>query len=1029
MSTDVEKNSLREENELLKRQLNWYRNTYDNRSVPGLLKQGMTLIIDKTRTKMTSYFLARNSIKKKYVLSYLLIHIRDKGVVSFLRSTFGAFKIYGIEVLTDPRAIVLQKIRSERLKHESFFYQVPSSHEIDEGLLLENLTKMTRKPLVSFIMPTYNTKPELLRIAINSIRKQIYGNWELCIVDDCSSDEDTLSILRSFEGDKRIKIAYQKKNEGISLASNRAIKMAKGEFIALMDHDDEITPDASYWIINELNQFPNTDIIYTDESKVDEEGNLSEYFLKPDWSPELMFNMMYSGHLTVYRRDYLLSKVGLFRKEYDFSQDYDLMLRASEGTKNIRHIKKVLYHWRITQGSSSQGDKPYARLSNLAALADAMKRRNVDVEIIELPTANRVKLKLKTEVPVSLIVPTDSYENLNDTIQSVLENTNYDNYEIVAVTNSALIARMKSSHSYPKVLYIPYDKPYTFSDKCNYGAQNCNGDIVIFFNDDVRPISKDWISDTIEYLFIDGVGGVSPKLIYENDTIQYAGMATGVRNLSGTTFHCYHKDTGSYFNFVQSVRNVSILSGACLAMKKDVFFKVGSFDVENTPTAHSDVDLSFKIIENNYRCVYTPHAVLRHIGHHSLKEYDDKIGKFKKERSDVFLLKRWSKYLGEDPFFTEPMKTLLYHDSPEYYKVYGTEVQRNIPVKSNVILVSHDLTLSGAPIMLYEICKILKKQGYFIVVFSPSDGPLRTMLLKIGVDVIIDELVLRQHDSFYKFAKNFDLIICNTIVSWPVVRQMKNTVKTIWWIHEGKLLDLFTGNSDFVDTLKRAPHIIGVSDYSIKFLEPYNQNIFKIYNGCKDIYNGEKHKSEKLIISLIGSMESRKGHDILINALDIIDPSLLQEIEVRFIGRILEVEFYEHIKTISKNKPFIKFYGERSHQDCLTLLRQSDLVLNVSRDDPFPVVLVEAFCCAKTCIVSSNSGLEELISDGDNGYVFHSEDTADLAQKISIAIKNGAQLDIIGERARNTYLQHLSIEGFSRKIKKYLELVESAELV
>jgi glycosyltransferase involved in cell wall biosynthesis len=900
-------------------------------------------------------------------------------------------------------------------------------HALDatgENQLNADIAKFKLQPKISIVMPTYNTRPDLLKVAIDSVRGQIYKNWELCIVDDCSTNEETKAFLKDCKKDNRIKAEFLTKNLGISEASNSAINMAAGDFIALMDHDDEITPDALYWVVKEINEDAEVDIIYTDECKVDEKGGLSDFFYKPDWSPELLINRMYVGHLTVYRKDFLQTKVGYFRKEFDFSQDYDLMLRAVEKTSNIRHIKKILYHWRITEGSATYGDKPFARQTNLAALRDSMKRRNIDADIIGLPAANRAKIKFDEQLPVSIIIPTDSFNNLKDSIESIVQETTYKNYEIVVVTNSELIGKMEHKFSLPNLIYAPYDLPYNFSDKCNQGTKYANGEILIFYNDDVRPLEKDWIENTIEFLFVPGVGGVSPKLIYKNDTIQYAGMATGVRNLLGTTFHCYHKDSIDYVNFPQLVRNVSILTGACLAIKKSLFIELGGFDSVNTPSAHSDVDISFKILDKNLRCVYTPYAVLRHIGHASLKKHKKKHIP-NKDKADIFLMRNWMKYLSEDAYFTDPMRSLLYHDSVEPFKVYAPIKSVRYGNKGDIILISHDLSRSGAPINLYDTCKMLISNGYFVVVASPTDGPLREMYRQIGVPVIVDDLLLKQHDSLTCFAKNFDFALCNTIVTWPVVKQLEDVIKTIWWIQEAQAINLFTVDKGCVKTLKKARHIIGLSDYAFSYLKTYNPNVTKIYNASYDIYDEKKvvlpKTNNKIILSIVGSIEPRKGQDILVDSLNYIDNNILEKIQVWIIGRTLDAEFRKILIEKTGNKNMVQLKGEVPHTECLTLINQSDVILNTSRDEPLSVALVEAFCLAKPCLVSTNTGIAELINHGENGFVFEHEDPHDLSDKITLITKNANKLKEIGLNARKTYLQHLTMEMAEKKWLQYIE--------
>lgn len=1021
MEKNKEVDLISQENNKLKKDLDWYKRTYENRSYIGLQKQ---IITNKLKSILTA-LLYSQYCKKKYVLSHLLSYIIKYGFKKNLKSIQLIINRHGIKSISQYKKIILKELLLEEVNYEKKIidYKINNTEAYNLEQIKSDISSFKILPKISFILPVYNTKAELLTIALNSICNQIYTNWELCIVDDYSTRQEVRKVLNEYRKDKKIKIKFLSKNVGISASSNEAIKMANGEFISLMDHDDELTSDALYWIVKKINETSDADILYTDECKVDEQGQLSDPFYKPDWSPELMYNMMYVGHLTVYRKSLLDKEVGYFNGEFDYSQDYDLMLRATEKARGIYHIKKILYHWRITEGSASQGDKPFARQTNLAALSAAMERRNIKAEIIELSTANRAKIIFDKNTFVSIIIPTDSFDNLKESVESITNNTSYANYEIVAVTNSNLKNNIEKLWLHPKLTFQSYDLPYNFSDKCNQGVKCAKGEIVIIFNDDVRPLHSDWIENTIEFLFVDGVGGVSPKLIYENNTIQYAGMATGVRRLVGTTFHCYHKDSTNYINFPQLVRNVSILSGACLAIKKKTFLEIGGFDSINTPIMGSDVDFSFKILEKGLRNIYTPYASLCHIGHNSLEEFEKKQPILQKDKSDIFLLKNWIKYFSEDPYFTDPMRNLLYHDSPEPFKLYSPTKKIKSGNKGDVLLVSHDLTRSGAPIMLLNVCKILLSKDYFVTVFSPTDGVMREQYQQLGVTVIVDELILRQHDSFTHLAKNFDLVICNTIITWPIIKQLQDIVPTIWWIHEAQLINHFEDNIDFIDTLKKAKNIITVSNYSLSYINKFNKNAIKIFNGFDDIDSIKRRNNNynKIIFSVVGSIEGRKGQDLLIDSLSYLSLDQLNTIEIWIIGRTLDMEYKKMLIDKIGNNNNIIFKGEKNHEECLQLLQQTDVIVCPSRDDPFPSVIAEGFNLAKLCIISSSTGTSELITDEDNGFIFKSENPKHLAEKISFILNNKDKISSIGINGRKTFEKSLKMEDFEKNWVKVIK--------
>ncbi|HVU57516.1 MAG TPA: glycosyltransferase [Puia sp.] len=1026
---------------LLRQHVDWYQRTYEQRSLPGVLLQRR---------------LARAQTSGKYLTASLLSSIQEKGFRKTLSGILHAVSSKGLSGWLHPRKALLPLMRPAPIPFTSA--GLPPAREEDPEMVAAAIRAFTWTPKISFIMPVYNTPPRWLEKAVDSIRNQWYTNWELCIADDGSTHSGTRQLLQRLEEDGRIRVVYLKENKGISEASNAAIAIADGEFIALMDHDDEVTPDALFEIIRDLDQQGDADIIYTDECKVDEEGHLSDPFFKPGYSPELLLNMMYSGHLTLYKKSFLLNKVGLFRPAYDLSQDYDLMLRAEEKTTRIRHVEKILYHWRMTAGSSSQGEKPHARITNLAALDDAMKRRGIPAETIALPTANRVKIRLDHQPLVSIIIPTDAWDHLRDTLQAIYARTAYPHIEVVVVTNSRIIAAPpplplpapgRLAHASP--VYVAYDKPYNFSDKCNVGAIAASGELLVFYNDDVRPLEDHWLDNTIEYLFIPGVGGVSPRLVYEDDSIQYAGMATGVRGLTGTTFHGYPKDSTAYINFPQSVRDVSILSGACLAIRKEVFEEIGGFDAVNTPSSHSDVDLSFRLLEAGLRCVYTPYATLRHIGHLSLREHEHTHRA--KDKADIYLLRRWLHRLTGDPYFTTSMRDHLYHDSPEPWRLYAppapaddhgatssritsreslvpansriTPNGRPIPLEPapeapDILLVSHDLSLSGAPIMLLQLCRQLLQQGSFVTVVCEQDGPARDMFLSEGVPVIIDTLLLRQHESFTRFARNFDHIVCNTIITWPVARQISQLADTLWWIHEAALITSMQHIPEFLDTFSLVEKVIVPSEYALQFVRTHHPQAKKIYYGYPDIRHpfSRSEEGEKITFSVIGSIEPRKGQDILIAALQRLSPDTLRKIEICLAGRPHDAAFTRQLQAnirVLDHVCDIRFMGETSHPQCLDLIRRSDVIICPSRDDPFPVVIVEALCLGKPCIVSTHTGFAELITPGEDGFVFSNGDSRGLAGIIGNIAEAPGFLPLMEQGARRLYEEYMTLEKFERR--------------
>ena len=345
---------------------------------------------------------------------------------------------------------------------------------------VEQIENFSRKPLISVIMPLYNAPVKWLELAIESIQNQSYANWELCLVDDGSKDLRCVHFASEAEKeDLRIRFHRCEKNGGIASASNVALEMASGEYIALIDQDDAIPSDAFFWFVREINLHPNADFLYSDECKTDasEQIHPSCFYFKPAWSQFLLLNHMYTGHLTMYRTE-LVREVGGFRSQFDFSQDYDLALRMGDATKNIYHIERLLYYWRIIPSSAASGGKPFARLTNIAATHDWCKRHGIEATHDSVDSLSNFGQVKHTNNPlVSIVIPTDSLKMLSNCIDSINGPiTSYHNVEIIPVTNSLVAEQIVKDYPYvDNMRIIRYDEAFNFSRKCNEGAKIAEG--------------------------------------------------------------------------------------------------------------------------------------------------------------------------------------------------------------------------------------------------------------------------------------------------------------------------------------------------------------------------------------------------------------------------------------------------------------------------------------------------------------------------------------------------------------------------
>jgi glycosyltransferase involved in cell wall biosynthesis len=905
-----------------------------------------------------------------------------------------------------------------------------TAHEPDKIALEEQRQKASQfswRPKISLLIPVHNTPRNFLDKLLASLAAQTYDNWEACIVDGGSDRPETAKILKQWgEKDRRLRIERLSANLGVSENSNRAFAMATGELLACIDHDDLLAPFALFEIARAAIESPQADIFYSDEDRCTIEGKRHSPFFKPEWNPELLLSFMYLGHLTAYRRE-LVERVGRFRKQFELSQDYDLALRATERAKAIRHVPHVLYHWREHPASGSSGGKPEARKTNLAALSSALERRGLSAEIIEYPTANRARLKISNWPKVSVVIPTDSAERAQLCMEQLPRMTSYRDCEIVIVTNSALAKVLQvAAPNQPFFRFVHYDKPFNFSEKCNLGAVAAAGVHLIFFNDDVESGQRDWIENLIEPLENPEVGAVAPKLLYATGEIQHAGLVTGVRGLVGTACHQWPGDSTDYTNFAQSMRVVSALSAACLAMRREDFFRIGEFDAVNTPVAHSDLDLSFKIREAGMRCVYTPFVSMKHRGHASIRVVEaDQISP--RSKASVFLLKRWAGYTCHDPYFPANMRDWLYADSPTPIKMWGRNAPTTTVSKADLLFVSHDLSWSGAPLILFQIAKWCKEAGFFVTAMSPKDGSLREKFREAGIPLLVDPLIVTGHPSFTAFAQGFDCVIASTIFSAPIIRAVRSAdVPHLWWIHEGRFAEHYLSkDSALRKALAIADLVVTPDTRSSQVYQPFvNRPVRVLSYGIPDpsakVQPAPRSEAKPIEFLLLGTIEHRKGQQLLLEALGKLSDDVLQKARFRIVGRAHDSAITEEIKRAERKSSYLSYEDGVSPDAALALIRDTDVVLCASWDETGPLILMEALALGKPILSSNVGAVAEYLSPEAEGLFFSPGDADALARGIVRMALEPELRDHLSKNARRSYEKYFSFENFAENFVKLL---------
>lgn len=591
------------------------------------------------------------------------LQVKAVGVLRKLKKVVRVWRERGTRGLLQ---FIQQKIASRRQDQQT--YQTWLLHHrftpADTANATKQIAQWAVRPKFSVIMPVYNVEAQWLEKAIQSVQNQLYPDWELCIADDASPKPHIkLLLTRYSQTDDRIKVIFRPDNGNIVAASNSALELATGDYIALLDHDDELAIDALFENAKLINRHPDADFIYSDEDKIDTAGNRMDPFFKPDWSPDYFHACMYTCHLGVYRTQ-LIREIEGFRTGYDGSQDYDLVLRVVERTKNIYHIPKILYHWRVIPSSVTSGEqaKPWAYIAARRALEDMLARSEYPGRVEETSRAGffRVRRDVIGQPLVSILIPSagkvlEDEEGakclLENCIRSIQQVSTYRNFEVVVVDGydipkETLEAIAPYFTSAPSRLNLVRDgEPFNFSRRINLAAAQAKGDFLLLLNDDTEVMTPDWLESLLEFAQQTEIGAVGAKLFFPHGKIQHNGVMVLGGN-PGHAFYGFDGDHPGYFcsNIVN--RNYLAVTGACLMVQRSVFTEIGGMD-EGFPLNYNDVDLCLKLHQAGYRNVVTPYVHLIH--YESVSR-----GEGLKPREWENFNHRWRAYLdglGGDPYY------------------------------------------------------------------------------------------------------------------------------------------------------------------------------------------------------------------------------------------------------------------------------------------------------------------------------------------------------------------------------------------
>ena len=554
--------------------------------------------------------------------------------------------------------VVPEKVRARRaarlnrsLEYETWITMLEANESYDE--------KFEYNPKISILVPVYNVLDRHLIPCIESVLNQVYTNWELCLADDCSSWDSVRETLAKYEGNEKIKIVYRTENGHISRSTNSALEIATGEFVAFMDCDDVLRPNALYEVVKKLNEDPNLDFIYSDEDKIDDDGsNRHMPHFKPDWSPDTLMSHMYTCHFGVYRRS-IANEIGGLRAGYEGAQDYDFTLRFTEKTNKIAHIDKILYHWRERKESTAldPSAKPYIFEAAKKSKEDALERRGLkgNLEMVDIMYQYRVNYISQTNPLVSVIIPSkDNYKVLKRCIETLYEITRYRNFEVILVDNGSNDENKKLYQGLAdkyKFKYIYEKMDFNFSRMCNNGAKEAKGEYYLFLNDDIEIINEEWLERMVGHAELEHVGAVGAKLLYPNGKlIQHIGVI----NIANGPVHAFaglSDDNIYYFGRNKIDYNWLTVTAACLLVKASKFEQVNGFN-EEMPVTYNDVEFCFKLVEAGYYNVVRNDVILYH--HESVSRGDDLLSKEKFNRlmsEQNYMYELHPEFKNYDPFY------------------------------------------------------------------------------------------------------------------------------------------------------------------------------------------------------------------------------------------------------------------------------------------------------------------------------------------------------------------------------------------
>lgn len=949
----------------------------------------------------------------------------------------------------------------------------PDNKQLDQQRQQE--ANFAYRPLISFLTPVYNPGISVLRDTLNSVQSQTYTNWEFCLANG-STDPEVGQLLDEFtQKDQRFRVIHLAENLGISGNTNQVLHIAQGEFAALLDHDDLVSPDMLFDVVSALNQNQNHDVIYFDEDKISEDGqNRNAPWFKPtEFSPDLLLSTNYLMHSVIRRQ--IIIDIGGFDSTVDGAQDWDLALRLVEHTKNIHHIPRVYYHWRQVIGSAARdaNAKPWAYTAQERCIKAHLQRHGYENIQVEFPRLGTVHILWPTQqAKVSIIIPTkNKKELLQACLDSIIEKTTYPNYEILVVDNQsddpATFQYYQSLSNLPQIRILEYPHPYNFQTINNWAARQSNGDVLIFLNNDTEVIEPTWIEDLAGWAMRPETGVVGTKLLRPNGQVQHAGLVIGLVGHGSHVFEDCNDHVYTHFGSVDWYRNYHAVTGACMAVRRSVFEELGGLD-EAYIIGFGDIDFCLRAEELGYRNVYTPFApMLHHEGGTrglSLPPSDVLRASVKMysivQKGDGFFNPNLS-YSSRQPvvsaineedrgerlvrimklfdLISAEVRTAKWNKnlstlSPSLLAPKTNNIDRESKQMSSILIVTHEMTRSGAPIILWMLAEYLKEQGYSVKVISPVDGALMEDYLASGIPATVVSGLLKDSRAVIPYLDDTDVVLCNTILTWRVVHAAKAfSTPCLWWVHETEFgAGLAAKQTAIAQAFSAATWVIFPTQTTANhYLQYLNLNAYSYIHYGLDVNISTtsnntfiEKQSDELHMIWVATIEKRKGQDVLLKAMDALPQDIASKVHCHLIGRTrLEPIYYLKIAWRARWMNNVHLVGELPNDQVLAYLQQSDVFILASRDEALPISLIEAMAYGKPIVTTNAGGIAEAINNGKNGFVVDVEDSKAMAAYISRLYYEPDLRLSLGEQARIDYETLHTMSHFGEQMAGLLQKI------